>query len=361
MIHLKAYFLVATLLSSGVVARAADEPWSDDFAPPPGDYTWIQLDSGEWLKGEIVALYDEVLRFDSDHFDQIDIDLEDVVSVHGRGIFVVSLNEGRAVYGTLNIRGQQISVTQKDGSLEFERSELVSITQAAARERDRWGGDISAGMNVRRGNSEVYELDISASLRRRTPVSRISLDYIGNNNETDGEKITDSHRINLAVDRFTSRRLYWRPVSVQYYKDELQNISHQGTVDTGLGYHLLDSGRWDWELTAGVGGNYLESVSVAPGEPNGEWSPVGTFGSDLTVDITSWIEWEFLVNMSFLEESAGRYQHHIVSTLSTDLIGGIDLDFSFIWDRTEVPQEAEGGLTPEQDDFRSVVSLTYDF
>jgi hypothetical protein len=65
--------------------------------------------------------------------------------------------------------------------------------------------------------------------------------------------------------------------------------------------------------------------------------------------------------MAFLEESAGKYQHHIVSTLSTDLINDLDLDIAFIWDRTEVPQIAEDGTTPKQDDYRTVVSLTYEF
>jgi len=340
---------------------AAGEPWSDEFTPPPGDYSWIQLDSGEWLKGEIIALYDESLRFDSDHFDQIDIDLDDIISLHSRGRFVISLHQDRAVQGVLNIRGQQITVTREDEKLEFDRTELVSITPSAERERDRWAGDISMGMNVRRGNVDISEIDISAGLRRRTPVSRLTLDYVGNTNETDNERITDSHRINLAIDRFTGRKLYWRPVSAQYYRDEVQNISHQGTVDTGLGYHLLDTARWDWELRAGVGGNYLENVSVEPGEPNGEWSPVGTIRSDLVVDITSWLEWEFLVNMSFLEEGAGKYQHHVVSTLSTDLVGNLDLDVSLVWDRTEVPQAAEDGTIPEQDDYRMIVSLSYDF
>lgn len=354
-------FAFLALSLSTHVAQAANEPWADDYTPPPGDYSWVQLDSGEWLKGEIIALYDETLIFDSDHFDDIEIDLDDIVSVHGRGLFVVSFRNGRPVYGELNIRGETIVVTSENGHVEIRRQDLVSITQAAERERDRWAGDISIGLNARRGNTEISEIDISTGLRRRTPTSRLILDYIGNTNETDGQKITDSHRINMSVDRFTGGRFYWRPVSVQYYKDELQNIDHQGTVDTGFGYHLADSQRTEWDVNFGAGGNYLESVSVAAGEPNGEWSPVVTLGSDLNIDITDWMEWEFLVNMNFLDEGAGQYQHHIVSTLSNDIFGGIDLDFSIIWDRTEKPQIAEDDTIPEKDDFRMVVSLTYDF
>jgi putative salt-induced outer membrane protein YdiY len=180
-------------------------------------------------------------------------------------------------------------------------------------------------------------------------------------NETEGERITDSHRVNAGLDRFTGRRLYWRPFSIQYFKDELQNIRHQSTLDTGLGYHLMDTKRVDWELQAGVGYNYLQNVSVADGEEENDTSPVGTFSSDLTVEVSSWIDYELAIDMTFLNEKSGRYQHHIVSALSTDLVGDIDLDFSTIWDRTENPQESAGGTTPPQDDFRFMISLSYDF
>ena len=186
-------------------------------------------------------------------------------------------------------------------------------------------------------------------------------DYIGNTNETEGVRVTDSHRVNLSIDRFTGRRIYWRPISAQYYKDELQNIKHQATADTGFGVHLMDSPRVEWDLNVGVGGNYLENVSVAAGESNGEWSPVGTFSSDLDIELTSWLDYELEIGMTFLEEEAGKYQHHVVSTLSTDLVSDLDLDVSIIWDRTEVPQIAEDGTVPEQDDYRMVISLTYDF
>jgi putative salt-induced outer membrane protein YdiY len=361
MAQVRACLLIVILLLSSVVGRAAGEPWSEDFTTPPGDYSWVQLDTGEWLKGEIIALYDETLVFDSDHFGDLQIDLDDILHIYGRGIFALTFRDGAAIRGQLNIRGQSIIIEKAGENLEFRREELISITQAAERERDRWMGSIGAGLNLRQGNTEISEVSITAGLLRRTPSTRMALDYIGNTNETDGERISDSHRVNFSVDRFTGRRLFWRPISLQWYRDELQNISHQATADTGIGYHLVESQRVDWELQAGVGGNYLENVSVLPGQPNNEWSPVVTLGSDFEVEITSWMDYELDINMTFLEEQAGKYQHHIVSTLSTDLIGDLDLDIVFIWDRTENPQIDEDLIVPEQDDYRLEVNLAYDF
>jgi putative salt-induced outer membrane protein YdiY len=351
---------------AGQGALASDEPWTEEFEPPPGEYSWVQLDTGEWLKGEIIALYDDVLVFDSDHFDNINVDLEDIEQIRAVGEFSITVSDPVAgdrsiVRGQVAMSAGTVAVASTSGVQEYSRENLVAITQAAERERDRWTGDIGLGWNVRQGNSDVTDYNVATSFRRRTPVSRLSLDYLGNQNTTDGERITDSHRITMSVDRFTSTRFYWRPISAQYYKDELQNIKHQATVVSGVGYTVIDTSRTTWELGAGVGGNYLENVSVEPGEPNGEWSPVASLRSDYEFEVTSWMDYELYIDMVFLEEEAGRYQHHIISNVSTDLVGNLDLDLSFIWDRTERPQAAADGTVPEKDDYRFIVSLAYDF
>ena len=362
------FVIVGFAVTSGT--SAATEPWSEEFTPPPGKYSWVKLDTGEWLKGEIIAIYDEKLSFDSDHFDNLVIDLEDVEAIHGRGIFVITarergpvtgLFEPKPISGFLQVRGPLVRVETGATSREFTREDLVSVTPLAEQERDRWRGDVKIGLNVREGNTDIWEYSVGTKLQRRTPVSRWTFDYLGYRNQTDGERVEDSHRLTLAADRFTGRKIYWRPVSAQYFKDELQNIRHQATVDSGLGVHVIDTRRTTWDLQAGVGGNYLENVSVAVGERNGEWSPVGTLGMDLEIELTSWLDYELMIDMWFLEEAAGKYQHHIVSLLSTDLFGDLDLDISLEWNRTEVPQAAEDGTIPEQDDYRFQVGLSYEF
>ena len=359
---------LACLLVLG--GAAADEPWSEGFTPPPGQYSWVQLDTGEWLKGDIIALYDEKLSFDSDHFDNLVIDLEDIEAIHGRGIFVVTARESgpavgifdpETISGFFQVRGALIMVESGGTTHEFTREELVSVTPLAEQERDRWRGDVKIGLNVREGNTDIWEYSVGTKLQRRTPVSRWTFDYMGYKNETDGVRVEDSHRLTLAADRFTGRKIYWRPFSAQYFRDKLQNIEHQATVDTGLGYHLIDTPRTTWDLQAGVGGNYLESVSVEAGETTGDWSPVGTLGMDLEIEVTSWLDYELEIDMWFLEEDAGKYAHHIVTVLSSDLFGDLDLDISFEWNHTENPQAAEGGAIPKQDDYRFNVGLSYEF
>jgi hypothetical protein len=61
-------------------------PGSPSWVPPsaqPGKFDWIQLTSGEWLKGDIKVLYNDKLEFDSDKLDLLELDWEDVKQVRG--------------------------------------------------------------------------------------------------------------------------------------------------------------------------------------------------------------------------------------------------------------------------------------
>ena len=72
------------------------------------------------------------------------------------------------------------------------------------------------------------------------------------------------------------------------------------------------------------------------------------------------MDYGFFMQMTFLDDDSGAYQHHLLSTISTDLIDNFDLDISFIWDRIQNPQQRADGSTPEKDDFRLMIGLGYD-
>ena len=187
------------------------------------------------------------------------------------------------------------------------------------------------------------------------------MDYLGTFNETGGEQVANSHRVNLVVDRFSRSRFFWRPIISQYFRDPFQNIAHQGTLETGVGYHLIDTRKTEWDVYTAVGVNFVERVSVAEGEKGNSRSPSYSVGTDYETELTSWLDYIFSFQITFLDEESGDYQHHLVTTLSTDLVYDIDLDVSLIWDRTENPPPDATGTIPEQDDYRLMVGLSFEF
>jgi hypothetical protein len=351
------------MLTSTIANQASASEYATTvrFEPAPDDYDWIQLTSDEWLKGELISLYDNELVFESDALGALSLDWEDVRHFRGSQNHRISIQGFTTMAGKLQIDDGQIRLETDDDTREFSRQSLIAITPAAYRELDNWGADATFGTNIRKGNAETIEYNLLAGMERRTPRSRINLDYLGNFNETDGEQLANNHRVNGTWDLFSGNQFFWRPIISQFYRDPFQNISRQGTLETGIGYEFIDTQRTEWQFSGGLGGNFIRYQSVEPGESDTETSPALSLGTHFETEITPWLDYLFLLQTIFLDDDSGAYQHHLLTTLSTDLIGNFDLDISFIWDRIGKPQQRADGTTPEKDDYRLMIGVGYDF
>ncbi len=331
------------------------------FVPPEDGYDWIQLTSGEWLKGELIVLSTEEFEFDSDILDELILDREDVSRFYSTRTFGISIRGYELLSGQLRIDEQRVFVTTDGEVQSFTREQLVAITVSAERERDRWSGELTLSMNVRQGNTDLIEYNAIAGLERRTPQSRVFIDYIGSFNETEGVRVDNNHRVNVVFDKFSGTRFFWRPFIGQYFRDPFQNIEHQFTLETGVGYEITDTSRTEWDVWSAVGVNAVRRVSVESGQPSKIRSPALSLGTDFDTELTSWMDYLFSFQMTFLDEESGEYQHHLLTTLSTDIIRNIDFDVSVVWDRTASPPPDAQGDIPEKDDFRLMVGISFDF
>ena len=87
-------YLVLILYSAlTILAQEEAEIWNPDSPVPEAgiDSDWVQLNHGEWLKGELVSLRDDTLIFDSNEFDVQSLDWEDVSELHSVGEVVLVL------------------------------------------------------------------------------------------------------------------------------------------------------------------------------------------------------------------------------------------------------------------------------
>jgi hypothetical protein len=346
---------------NALVAMAKQESGTSGFVPPPDEYDWIQFTSDEWLKGELITLYDDDLTFESDNLGRLALDWEEIRIFRSHSTYRINIQGREPVTGQLLIKGDQVSIATGDHTHEFSRTKLVSITPSAYRELENWSVNATLGFNTRQGNTESIEYNLLLGLERRTPGSRISLDYLGNFNETEGLQVANNHRLNGSWDLFSGNRLFWRPVIGQYFRDEFQNIDHQGTLETGLGYELIDNSRTDWTVSGGLGANFVRYGSVEAGEDRSQQSPALSVGTDFETEITDWMDYLLVAHVTFLDDDSGAYQHHLLTTLSTELTGRLDLDVSFVWDRIQKPRVRADGSVPEKDDYRLMLGLGFDF
>jgi hypothetical protein len=94
---------------------------------------------------------------------------------------------------------------------------------------------------------------------------------------------------------------------------------------------------------------------VAP-DPETSSDAAVILGTALETDPTSNLEWDTTYTAQVIATNMDLTNHHLVSTASLDVIGSLDFDITFNWDRIESPTEIDNGdgttRQPKSDDYR---------
>ena len=100
--------------------------------PTPEKFDWIQLKSGEWLKGKLISMYDENLEFDSDELDELTFDWEDVKQIRSARIMRVGFEHNQRATGKIIVEGDTLRVLGATERL-FKRAEIMTIASGASK------------------------------------------------------------------------------------------------------------------------------------------------------------------------------------------------------------------------------------
>ena len=341
-------------------AQAPDPEWHPE-SEYAGKFDWIQMTSGEWVKGEIIAMYDESLEFDSDEFDDLTLDWDDIQQIHTSQVMSVGFEQGGSAVGLLIVDGDRITVVGEEETREFRREDVLTITAGSPKAINFWSMKFFFGLVLRSGNSNIREMNNQGTIVRRTLKSRITIDMIGNENKTEGVETSDNQRATLGWDRYINRRFFLKPVFGEYFRDPFQNVGSRVTIGVGAGYQIIDRSKVEWRVSGGPAYQETRFDSVDPGNPTKESTPALVVSNTASWDITKWLELDGNYRFQVVNKESGTYNHHLVASFESDITKWIEFDVSWIWDRIEDPKPAADGTVPEQDDFRTTVGLTFEF
>ncbi len=339
--------------------KMQSQPWEPP-PPPPDAFDWIQLKSGEWLKGELKVLYEKKLEFDSEELDLQEFDWEDVKQVRGQRIFSVRFVGPVTIEGLLQVTEDKVFVTVGEERREFERNQLIAIAPGEPKEINYWSAKFGLGLNLTRGNTEQTQYSAIANIKRRTSATRFVTDYLGNFTKTDGEETVNNQRVNTYFDIFKTRKYFFRPFFGEYYRDPFKNINSRVTLGAGMGYHIIDTSKTEWDVAGGPAYQRTRFDSVKVGQALSESTPAFVAGTHFNRDLTKTVEFDFRYDFQIVNEESGTYTHHLVTALETELTSWLDFDVAFIWDMTKDPQPNADGTVPKQDDFYLIFSLGID-
>ena len=327
---------------------------------PPEKSDWIQIYSLEWLKGDVLGMYDGQLEFDSAEFDIKTFKWYDVRELRTSKQMTVGLLDGRVAVGKVVMILERVIVIGET-TVEYPRSQLLSISPALESRRLKWAGKMSAGLTVLAGNVDEVDANVNGYLKRRTVADRVTIDFIANLNSSEGNRTSDNSRINGTWDHFITDRFFLKALAAEWYRDPFQNISSRNSIGSGAGYQIIDRPKTTWEVSAGLGFQRTHFVNVEGDEE--ETPQTGAFSGSTKFehDFTRIVEMNYEYTFHITNEESGRYNHHMLLGIETDWTDILDFDITLVWDRTQLPQAGADGVVPEQDDFRMVIGIGLEF
>jgi hypothetical protein len=331
--------------------------------PPPPDarLDWIELKSGEWLAGRIKSMQHEKLEFDSEEMDLHTFDWDDIRTLRSPQLFSVGFDDKRTQDGSVLVESNLVQVISSGTTNVRPRGAVLAITPTGARELSKWSGQLSAGMSVRSGNTKEVEYNAHATVERRTPLTRMTLDYLGNFSSVNDAQTENNQRGQGRFDYFLSRRLFMRVPDIESYHDPLQNINHRVTIGGGVGYDLVKNRRVEWNITAGPAWQRTWYHSVPEGESDTKDSLAAVLGSRLDIEVTRRIDLLLEYRGQLTGRESGESLHHGLARLEFEIHKRLKLDLTFTWDRISHPKTEAGGDTPSTDDLRLTTGLGIDF
>jgi Protein of unknown function, DUF481 len=353
--------LSVQMTNAAIVSTASPAPTNPVSWTPPGvghdGSDWVQLKSGEWLKGELKYIQNKEVEFDSDELDQQTLKLKDVSKVYtAHRVFTQFMNQ-QPVYGMVVISNDMVMVNGTE-PLSLHRDLLMGITPSGGRTGIRnWSGEFNFGLSLQSGNNEQTTVSTSAELARRTPNTTLLFDYLGNYSQVNNVQSANNERVNVTYDIRLNHDWFVRPVQLEYYQDTLANISYRLTGGVGAGYYIFDRTGLEWTVSAGPSYQYTRFENVEPGQSDTATAPAGVFNSNFKADITQRLTFIQSWQSTFTEKEAGQYNHHAVSTLEFEIKRHLNLDVSFIWDYLQNPQARADGIIPQKSDYYLTVGF----
>ena len=145
--------------ASAAIPNATAKPrwfWQVKTPADAASTDWIQLKSGEWLRGKLYGMQNRKLEFESDELDDFTFDWKDIHQLQAPRA-LVSFGDRDSASGSVRVDRKTVTVNGPSG-VSFPRDDLVGIAPGSPRELDYWSGKFNVGLNLRSGNTKQSDL-----------------------------------------------------------------------------------------------------------------------------------------------------------------------------------------------------------
>jgi len=340
---------------------------------------WMELQSGEWIRGSFKGLYSGKIEFDSEKFDLVKFDTGDVKQLVTQGESTINLNrkipslknvielnllnENSEVHGKLGFKNGEFTIALQDGTYKnIPSNSIASIATGEDKESNYWSASLYLGLDVLSGNTRQVTVTGKATTERRTSLTRFRADYLSTYTEVDSNRTTaDNNRLTGSLDLYQTNHFYWRLASIEALRDPFKNIKSKYTVGVGFGYDILYTDSIDWSVTMGPGYQHTSFDTVESGAKSTADTALVFLDTRYKQELIDNVDFLINYNMYLVNKESGSYVHHMETSLETELINDFTINLSLFWDRVQNPISFDDGSAPGKDDFKSMLAIGYSY
>ena len=320
---------------------------------------WVQLASGEWLRGNIERMRDGSMEFNSDEIKLITYDWKKVRELHSPRANTYNFTDGTDLVGPAMINEEFVAVQTVDGMVTRPRVELQAIIEHTRRERNYWSTVLRFGLSGNAGNTENLTLNAFWQLVREDTLTRAAITYDGTFGTASRAEVANRHLAGGDVDIFVHPIIYVKALTGQLLYDKFQNIRLRATPATGVGFHLITTYVVNWDLEfAPLGYQYLSLIDPATAVENPQNDAYMMFRMFADIDFTDDIQLLLDWRTNLVYTTIGNTNHVGSLDFTVRVTTLLHLNTSFLYLRTEQPFPRSDGTIPKQNDYQIVFGIS---
>jgi hypothetical protein len=244
----------------------------------------LTLKNGDRLSGSIVKSDDDAktLLIKTDLAGDVTVRWDAITAIVSSQPLHIMLSDGRVIVGRVSTTDGILEIATDGGTVPAAHDAVKAIrdnaTQAEIdrlqhpRLRDYWSGLFDLGLSLTEGNSSTTALTIAGKASRVVPKNKLTLYYteVYSRDSNQSPALTTANAIHGGVrDEFNLNPRIYAFAFTDFDEDALQHLDLRNVIGGGLGYHIINTKKTQFDVFGGASFNqeYFASYTIANPAP----------------------------------------------------------------------------------------------
>ena len=244
----------------------------------------LTLKNGDRLSGTIVKSDDEAktLLIKTDLAGDVTVKWDAITAIVSSQPLHIMLSDGRVIVGRVSTTDGTLEIATDGGIVPAAHDAVKAIRDNATQaEMDRlqhprlldyWSGLFDLGLSLTEGNSSTAALTIAGKASRVVPKNKLTLYYteVYSRDSNESPALTTANAIHAGVrDEFNLNPRVYAFAFTDFDEDALQHLDLRNVIGGGLGYHIINTKKTQFDGFAGASFNqeYFASYALANPAP----------------------------------------------------------------------------------------------